>query len=98
MTSAASVPAALIFSYVSFAWLVPFSAISRNACGASILGELADFVGTDLAFISMRRSIFPNATPLAPVRGCWELAKPARSPIQLPNAAMQYLLLKGYKT
>ena len=41
--SVASAVAALIFSKASLACAVPFSAVARNACVASSLGELADF-------------------------------------------------------
>jgi hypothetical protein len=49
MRSAASVEATLIFSYVSLAWVLPFSVISRNACGAPV------FVPVVFVFISMRQ-------------------------------------------
>src|SRR5664279_3106056 len=61
MRAVASVVAALIFSKASLACAEPFPAVARNACVASIPGELAGFVvvvlvvESNMSLISLRR-------------------------------------------
>jgi hypothetical protein len=62
--------AVLIFSKASLACAEPFSAVARNACVASILGELAGFVVVVLvvesiiALISLGRFLLREVVPV----------------------------------
>src|ERR1700691_35864 len=53
MRSVASDVAALIFSYASLACVVPVSAIARNACGVSVIGELVGFEAAVWVVVAM---------------------------------------------
>jgi hypothetical protein len=61
----ASAEAVLIFSKASLACAEPFPAVARNACVASILGELAGFavvvlvVEFNMAFMAFLLRAFP---------------------------------------